>query len=160
MKQNMIKLILSCCFSVLELYGIAQQTKIQYEYDEAGNRISRIQVQGIIRNQDTHGATAGINDLLSAAQDEKAAGLDVVLSDEKLNLYPNPTLGLLTITMRTWSDGDTGELVVMDANGRIVHQAPLKGTVTDIDLSNEPAGVYRINLKVGSKTGYYSVVKQ
>ena len=67
-----------------------------------------------------------------------------------VNVYPNPTAGLLSIQ---WSTENTGmaEVVITDVSGKEVYQGAMDMTTqtgrTDLDLTNLQTGVYFINIR-------------
>ena len=52
---------------------------------------------------------------------------------------PNPTNGLLTIT---FPEGHTQQVLLCDAQGRVLEQLRSTGSRMDVDLSGRPAGLY------------------
>lgn len=71
---------------------------------------------------------------------------------DNLTLYPNPVQDVLNIRFDSYENVD---VIVTDLNGRVVYNENVSG-FTSVDLSNQPAGIYFVN--VGSTTR--KVVKQ
>jgi len=65
----------------------------------------------------------------------------------ELDVYPNPTTGLVNITIKESS----GYAVVQDMSGRLVHQSNINSSLTTLDLEGLPSGVYIISLKTESQ---------
>ena len=84
---------------------------------------------------------------------------DAALLDH-LSLSPNPTPGLLTITL----DDPTltrGSLRVYDAQQRLLHVQPLGSTITQtLDLSALPRGSYRVVLQLTDRHASRIIIKQ
>lgn len=83
---------------------------------------------------------------------EKILSVGSQVEVSNLTLYPNPVQDVLNIRFDSYENVD---VVVTDLNGRIVYNENVSG-LTSIDLSNQPTGIYLVN--VGSTTR--KVVKQ
>ena len=82
---------------------------------------------------------------------------------DALSVYPNPTQGVLWVSVPELSEGTAAEVHVYNANGQLLQRVPAHGASAgsaasrlSIDLSGYPAGVYII--RVGNAVA--KVVKQ
>ncbi|MEO5570090.1 MAG: T9SS type A sorting domain-containing protein [Bacteroidia bacterium] len=76
-------------------------------------------------------------------------GVNEVISGVSLNVYPNPTEGLLNISTQ-FENPENMQFVVTDALGQVVYQTTPKTTIgelTTIDLSQAAKGIYFIELR-------------
>ncbi|MBQ9470644.1 MAG: InlB B-repeat-containing protein [Bacteroidales bacterium] len=82
---------------------------------------------------------------------------------DALSVYPNPTQGVLWVSVPELAEGTAAEVHVYNANGQLLQRVPAHGASAgsaasrlSIDLSGDPAGVYII--RVGNAVA--KVVKQ
>lgn len=66
------------------------------------------------------------------------------LTSNNLQMYPNPTNGVLTIDL---SEFFSGSLEVMDAQGRMVHKQDWNGINQQLSLAHLKTGIYSIRLR-------------
>lgn len=74
----------------------------------------------------------------------------VATADPMLNVYPNPSTGLFTVSLNTPADGT---LEVLDVLGKKVHALRLNaGTATyNVDLSGFAKGIYVLDINAGGR---------
>jgi len=92
---------------------------------------------------------AGINDIQNNTQD--------------INVYPNPTNGVLTVVIKNYELGITNQVEVYNMLGEKVHsQFTINNSQFTIDLSNNPSGVYlyKVTAQDGNIIGQGKVVIQ
>ena len=78
--------------------------------------------------------------------------------DKKIEVYPNPSTGIVNLTL-TGFKGKKTELRVMNVIGNIVHREVLNGDETSrkvLDLTKEASGLYYIKLQ----TDDYSEIRK
>jgi hypothetical protein len=76
-----------------------------------------------------------------------------------LLLHPNPTQD--RITVRSQRVGDLAGLLILAADGRIVHREAAAGpSQRTIDVSALPAGIYTVRVEQEGRTGSIRFVKQ
>ena len=75
--------------------------------------------------------------------------------DADLSIFPNPSNGVLTVSLQGKPTGQSMELVVLDVTGRRVHSERLgrfQGTLTkELDLSELSAGAYYLGFQSEGK---------
>lgn len=80
------------------------------------------------------------------------------LDQPSVTAYPVPTSGSLNV--RHDADMNGGTASVIDARGRVVKQVPLRGDLTNLDLTPLPTGQYTIRLEKEGRVLGTTVVKQ
>lgn len=65
------------------------------------------------------------------------------------NLYPNPTMGNLQLTMN--NEQLNGEARVFDSNGKFLFMKKIEGTTTELNLSDYSVGTYFVNVFNGKQ---------
>lgn len=65
-----------------------------------------------------------------------------------LSVYPNPTAGKLTADFSSYSGEEIQSITVTDILGRsVISAAQLVDSKAEIDMSNQPVGVYNLNIQ-------------
>ena len=130
---------------VIMIFSVSaySQNKISYQYDAAGNRISR----EILFSQ------------TQMAKKQNKINTDM-LGKHKITISPNPTEDLLRVELL---DGDVavdGEAIVYSANGNLVASAPLKSSVTELNIGSCPSGIYLLQIKQGNSKLVWKIIKK
>ena len=104
-----MRLIISILF-LLPLI-VSSQTIVNYTYDAAGNRIKREIV-------------------LSRSMENTEKPLTETLSRQSISIYPNPTAGLLKISISGWETTDKCKFTIFSLKGALIQeiQVCIKGT--------------------------------
>lgn len=64
-----------------------------------------------------------------------------------VQLSPNPASEMVQISFRKIEASKTASLVILDLSGKIIHQEKLKGSATQVDVSNWAKGTYSVLIK-------------
>ena len=104
-----MRLIISILF-LLPLI-VSSQTIVNYTYDAAGNRIKREIV-------------------LSRSMENTEKPLTETISSKSISIYPNPTAGLLKISISGWETTDKCKFTIFSLKGALNQeiQVCIKGT--------------------------------
>ena len=150
MKKKLSKIILLCLLlmSVCSML-YAQQGKITYRYDRAGNRISRTIV---ISPRTT-----------PASIEEEQQQQDVyteLFSDIQLKIYPNPTEGLLKVEIYNMPEGQTAQIWIYAMSGQLIRSFKDVNSSASVDISGQPAGVYLMKIVVGEYQTEWKIIKK
>lgn len=78
------------------------------------------------------------------------AELSSLVNDFNFSLAPNPTTGLFKVNMITQSK-DLFDISVIDLSGRIIYSQQGLVHQSEIDLSNQQAGAYFVNVEVNGR---------
>ena len=119
---------------------------VSYGYDAAGNRIFRTIVMQ--------------NQARVAAPTEKQTVYSEMLSNIRLNIYPNPTDGWLKVEIQGMAEGQTANILLYNLSGQMI--VSLKGITdfTDIDISSQPAGTYLMKIIAGEYQTEWKIIKK
>ncbi len=139
-------LLMSCPY-----YTFAQTT---YQYDENGNRTSRIINMG--KELET---TTNFNDSLQW-EPELAKPLQETLGEATVKIYPNPTQGLLILESQGFALDEVPEYEVYTLSGSLLMIVEATENHQQIDLSNEPSGIYLLRIKSGALQREWKIIKQ
>lgn len=84
-------------------------------------------------------------------------GIAKVTALSGVNVYPNPTSGMLTIE---FNSNISKSVTVADVTGRVVMTTTGTDSVVALDLANLAAGVYYVKMQTATATEVVKVVKQ
>ena len=127
---------------LLPTLGYAQQ--IAYEYDAAGNRISR------------HVAN-------NSPQAPSIGSLGVIPNEtevQTISVGPNPTTGLLKVTLSNFGKDDTCNLLLVNTAGQTLIRQSMTSSQTTLDLSQYANGYYLLKVKLNENVTTYKIIKK
>ena len=125
--------------------NISAQT-VSYGYDDSGNRISRTIV---IQNQ-----------VKVAAPTENPTVYSEMLSNIRLNIYPNPTDGWLKVEIQGMAEGQTANIMLYNLSGQLIVSLKEITDFTEIDISSQPAGTYLMKIIAGEYQTEWKIIKK
>ncbi|MFI5219694.1 MAG: T9SS type A sorting domain-containing protein, partial [Bacteroidia bacterium] len=76
-------------------------------------------------------------------------GISENIDGASINIYPNPTNGLLNVSTQ-FENPEQMQIIVTNALGQMVFSSVPKttsGELSTVDLSNEPNGIYFVELR-------------
>jgi hypothetical protein len=135
-------LVFGCCLTLL---GQSPSYYIKYDYDAAGNRISRRCNSVTLRS-----ATAPIDSSI----------IDDSLDELKVSIYPNPTKGAIIAGLSVFNPTTSVSYILFSAEGRKLQQLVAYSDRTPIDLSNYSPGIYLLKIIVNKKELEFKIIKQ
>ncbi len=131
--------------------GIAQTIPAyEYGYDESGNRIRR---ELILIPDNKKIETDGVSD-------DSTVVYNYNVFDYEVKIYPNPTQGYLNVEIIDFPAHISAEIIVYDLQGRLIHRSISSETLTGIDFSAHPAGMYVLQLIIDNRKKEWNVLKQ
>lgn len=134
-----MRLIISILF-LLPLI-VSSQTIVNYTYDAAGNRIKREIV-------------------LSRSMENTEKPLTETISSKSISIYPNPTAGLLKISISGWETTDKCKFTIFSLKGALIQEIQVSSSVTEIDLSDESDGMYLLNIELNESKSAWKIIKK
>lgn len=134
---NLIKLSLS----IIVILILQSQVIVNYSYDAIGNRIKREIV-------------------LSRSMENNFKPLTETLSEKSISIYPNPTDGLLKISISGWETTDKCKFTVYSLKGSLIQEISVMSSITEIDLGNETNGVYLLNIELNESKSTWKIIKK
>ena len=127
---------------LLPMLGYAQQ--IAYEYDAAGNRISR--------HLASNGSQAPLRTSLENILDETAV--------QTISVGPNPTTGLLTVTLSSFGKEDTCNLLLVNTAGQTLIRQSMTSSQATLDIRQYANGYYLLKVKLNESVTIYKIIKK
>jgi hypothetical protein len=164
--------ILTLFCVILPLFCLAQNTlPRQYDYDAAGNRISRKVIT--------------MNYVPPAPSDSTLIELETFASDEfvppesqessytattsefyveyiaqtEIKIYPNPTTEKVTLEIAGWETLQTGVFKLFTMNGQLLQERPVHSVATEISLAGLAKGAYILKVEINDYTEDWKIIK-
>jgi hypothetical protein len=88
--------------------------------------------------------------------------VDEVSANVDMNVYPNPSKGLINIAISGVNTSETIQMTIIDQFGKVINQRSIAAGVQQFteDLSNQKAGVYFVRLVINGQSMMRRVVLQ
>jgi len=121
---------------------------ISFDYDDSGNRTDRI-----IPLKSTGSSSS--NDINPADEvfTDSSADMDIII-------YPNPFTSELNIEISGTTDNKPVSLILLDFSGKLILTRENASEITTLNLSGLAPGNYFLQIKAGSKTIPWKIVKE
>lgn len=120
--------------------------EVTYGYDSAGNRIRR---EIVLNTRQLQRAMAGESGFVSES-----------LSGKAIRIYPNPTKGMLKVEICDYTESDFADFSIYDLSGRQLNKLQSQGSMTEIDMSSYPEGVYILLIQFDEKKSSWKIIKE
>jgi hypothetical protein len=133
------------------LPALSQTKYYIYTYDDSGNRTRR-------ERDMSKSATINPGDNTAKSEAEKEAEKKDIASDQEITIYPNPTNGLLNVNIPDLGEG-TAVLGVYNVNGKLVYKKTLNNTLSQVDIKNQPSGIYLFKITIGGNSKDWKIIK-
>lgn len=129
-----------------------------YEYDEAGNRVLRKVLDFKSARTDTSDVLIYDNENLFFSGAPKCEMYEEHIEDVSVLVYPNPTIGIVTIR---FNKAETkGSFQLFSLSGQMLMDGSVKDWETIIDLSSLPSGTYLLKFNIESRTDTWKIIKR
>lgn len=136
------------------------QTKIGYEYDAAGNRISvRIISIGSKDTEDDDIKKKNFFEGKDINAPEDITAIEGSLKDSEILIYPNPTKGKMLFEVKGYNDIDA-TIAIYSIKGDLLKQKQIKSVRTPLDITNLNDGTYILRISDDDETIEYKVIKE
>lgn len=126
------------------------EAQVSYQYDNNGNRTAKVIVLNTLKNNDFAELEADNDD--SIVFDDK-------LGESSVKIYPNPTKGLLRVDIQNDSE-ISGFIEIINNVGKTICKTSDISLENQLDLSNQPNGVYVMRIIINGKTSTWKIIKE
>ena len=143
----MRKIFLYFCFMLFSAF-VFSQSKIGYAYDMAGNRIKREIVMSASQ---------------AMAKKQSFESQDFYserLREHSVKIYPNPTQGNLKVSISGLENSDKCHLDVYSIQGTQILAFDVNSDNANVDISNQPNGVYMLQITINGKSTTWKIIKK
>lgn len=141
--RNFVKKMAALLIAAMPCLMFAQT--IRYDYDGAGNRLTRV----IVMSPNRIAKSASIDEFLSDS-----------LSERNIRIYPNPTQGLLRIRIDQLSEEDICSIRLFSLSGQQILVMPLQTTETELNISDQSNGVYILQILLNGEASSWKIIKE
>ena len=155
MNKNKLVLLMA-----LMATSLAYSQDILYTYDASGNRMVREVIQlRVAPPQDS--SDMGSDNIENQSVFDGVNSVNSTLADgREVNIYPNPTDGELLIEISKIKEGETGELLILSIEGKIIEQKTELDKSMLVDLSAQASGKYILKLRLGKQVKEWGIIKK
>lgn len=138
-----------CLALLFSPFLLKAQNKVAYAYDNAGNRIGR--------------------EIVMQAQQAKASrqlpgtarlSFTDMLNDHGIMIYPNPTYGFLKLCIYGLKDTDKCSMSLYTTKGAQIMANDVNKESLEINISNQPAGVYLLRITINNNSTIWKIIKK
>lgn len=153
---RIIPLILILVQSAI-LYG----QKVEFSYDENGNRLSRTIIVEQLKSGTVAFPVLNPKTLIST-ENAKTAILEEIRPEEgeiKTSVYPNPNKGLIKINVSNMPLNSINEMRLYDLSGTQLSIKRNFDSNSEIDISRFKDGIYILRIKINDRIFDWKVVK-
>lgn len=145
MKKQILSLMF--LFGIISIPCLGQT--VSYYYDATGNRTERV----IELNASMQSA--------SLESEEKAPENPIVdtLQDIEIQIYPNPTRGLVSIEIPEFEKLKNGIITIHNAARQTLFQTRINANTLQFDLSRYPVGLYIMTIQCNGEVAHWKIIK-
>lgn len=141
------KNVLLTLFLTFFSFAVSAQNRVDYLYDQNGNRISRTLTVVALKS-------ASVQDSLN---------LDDKTNEEQegkiIKIFPNPVRSSLTIQITGYDESLKRSFMVYNLAGdKVMHETNISSEKS-IEMSNLNDGVYILNITIGKDLFQYKIIK-
>lgn len=130
----------------LGLATVSNSQNIKYEYDDAGNRKTRLQVSTL--------------SIVEQDYQEEAPHDEELLPQNNNNVYSNPVDTELIISLTNRTSLGYGKTMLYNLQGSRILQQGMFFEQTNLQLGHFISGSYLMKLALGSKSSFAKIIKK
>ena len=141
---------LSIFFLLFQLGLFSQNKSVCFDYDFAGNRISR----SICMTKD-----AEIN---ASAKSSEQTDVDNSLSigEHEIKIFPNPTTGKFILSVSNLNQNQQVGINLYALNGTLLYKKSTTDSDTEVDISQKENGSYILHVIIDGIRTSWKIIKQ
>lgn len=121
---------------------VASADTVSYGYDQAGNRISREII------------------VLKSTKVDQPIKYQDHLGKTKITISPNPNGGQFKLSVTGTNTKTNMKISLYNLSGELIYKNFLPKHSTEIDISNQPNGIYILYLVIGNKKKTWKIIKE
>lgn len=155
--KTYITLMTGILITVLSMQSLAQQ--VVFEYDDAGNRISRTidWDEEKIEPETVFDTTLYKQDELT---EDDIVKHSAILGEQTINIYPNPTKGTFKVGFEGWEKELEITIKLHSLNGNLIFDKQVHNSVTSLDIVSQPNGTYVLTIIIEGKKEIWKIIKK
>lgn len=130
-------------FLCLNTCYVSSQNKLNYTYDNAGNRIERV-----------------IPLSVKAISEVQPVVFEEEIAQRIVKIYPNPTKGQLAVEISDTEKLKSGKLFIYNMKGQLILNKKIVSTRSDLDISSKSNGVYILYIDLDGERSSWKIIKE
>lgn len=130
-----------CCLLVTT--AVYSQQYLSYEYDDAGNRISR---------------TIFLGSKSAAVQQQEE--IKETIAMQEIKIYPNPVESILSVSVTGFDNTISGEYFIYNLTGGLLERDKITSEHTTLDLSSFSSGTYLLQILINGEKTVWKIIKE
>lgn len=132
-------------------FFVNTNAQVSYSYDNNGNRTAKVIVLNTLKSDEA---------VPSEAYDDGISVFEEIIGESSITIYPNPTKGRLRVDIHKESPIDNGFLEIFANTGKSVFKTTTILESNQIDLSNQPQGIYVMRINVDGEITTWKIIKE
>lgn len=142
-------------FATLALHS-QPVSHVEFDYDDAGNRTTRQVIY--LKSQQADGQQQLKESTFEQVRD--SVEFKATLGSREVSIFPNPTKGILTLTIAISEDAGSATLELFSLSGEKIMQQEIRSTKTTMDLSTQAPGTYLLQISTTASRKTWKVIKE
>lgn len=128
---------------------LTAQSKVEYSYDQNGNRTSRTLT--VVQLEST--------ELSKADTIREQSFTEEIVENKDIKVFPNPVKSSLTIQITGYDDNLKKEAVVFDLSGNKLKQENVLYPESSIYMGDLREGIYFLMVTIGNEVSQFKIIK-
>ena len=148
MKRNLYSVFIPLLsFFLMSLFTVSVHADglINYNYDEAGNRVSAVHVINL-RQAETD-STGKVKPMIHE------------LTSHRITVYPNPTDGNFSVEIGNPETIEQASITIYSMSGTIIYREDEPDAVNEIDITSSPDGMYLLIIRIDGESSTWKIIK-
>jgi hypothetical protein len=130
---------------------------VEYDYDNAGNRTLR---RVFLMKTDSSFNIPPNNKEYSDIEKTSLVSYVDVIGDNKVTIYPNPSVGQVSISLGNSEIKPNSKILLHTINGALIYEDEIKDPITTIDISTRENGTYLLSIIISGHKSVWKIIKQ
>ncbi len=166
------RIFLSIVFSVIFIFSFSQSETsfyVEYEYDDAGNRISRTTIEMPKLRDSTNNEKEFLaeehylHEIIESASEnsgnDRVLKYETGIADYNIAVYPNPVEDILIINISGTEKIKNANIQLICISGKIMYNEIIHDNNKILDFGNIPVGTYILKIFINNKPSEFKIVR-
>lgn len=146
--KKLVAVIILVMAGVVYLNAQSRAYFVNFDYDNDGNRISRIITIGNNREE------------RSSSDTTEVVHYTDLLDESQINIYPNPTTKSIYVNITNPNEDISINATLLSSSGVLLDSKTISTATVEFDLGNMAAGFYILELRSETDTKTWKIIKQ
>ena len=164
-----MKTMLIITFTLLITAITVNSQTVDFGYDAAGNRTSRVitlqksapvNTEVVEQEVSKNDSTEVKQDAIAEDNNNDQEIFEDKVGEQDIRIYPNPVESNLKIEILNYQDQTSSSIILYDQAGRMLNKLSTISEISTIDFSNYPAGIYLLDIKIETENVRWKIIKK